>query len=136
MTVGIAPPTPYDVAPIVILPVPSIPSQVKLLVKVPSTFTERVRFRTEFAFASFTLPVTKVSFTLSVNAAVAWPLPPIISRPFFIVKVPILESVFICLKKASHAFLLFEASIVSFPSILKELPAPTMPIIFPLSEEI
>lgn len=35
MTVGIAPPTPYDVVPIVILPVPSIPSQVKLLVKVP-----------------------------------------------------------------------------------------------------
>lgn len=135
MTVGIAPPTPYDVAPIVILPVPSIPSQVKLLVKVPSTFIERVRFRTEFAFASFTLPVTKVSFTLSVNAA-DWLLPPIISRPFFIVKVPILESVFICLKKASHAFLLFEASIVSFPSILKELPAPTMPIIFPLLEEI
>ena len=87
MTVGIAPPTPYDVAPIVISPVPSIPSQVKLLVKVPSTFIEGVRFKMEFAFASFTLPVTKVFFTLSVKAAV-WPLPPIISKPFFIVRQP------------------------------------------------
>ena len=99
-------------------PAPSKPSQVKLLVKVSSVLIARVRLRTELELASLTFPVTKVSLAFRVRAAML-PVPPIISKPFFMFNAPIRESAVVCRKNAIHDFpLLEDASTVKEPPTL------------------